>query len=243
MYKLPDLARLCIIYFYGNLFVPILIYSLLTINIIVSMCCLFRNQLLWSLIPIETGPTSRVSFPLAATTTVKRRSRKVAPHSRSVVYSFQYIHHISFWILEKSTTFLAPNKWHIGIDWHWKNKYYHSIILALAIFFNKLEPYLTLIYHPNPILIWITANQSTPRPFLRAQSLVTLNDSPKTIRSGAGVAQRLCYGLPTWVRFPVGTVLKPSSTSFVRESKWAAVSKWPRCRWDVKHNQPTNRKI
>ena len=44
-----------------------------------------------------------------------------------------------------------------------------------------------------------------------------------------------CHWRPG-VRFPV---LKLNFTSFARDSKWGTISKWPRCRWDVKHNQPT----
>ena len=42
------------------------------------------------------------------------------------------------------------------------------------------------------------------------------------------------------VQFPVGTMYSRPSQGTVNGG---AVSKWPRCRSDVKHNQPTNQKI
>ena len=44
------------------------------------------------------------------------------------------------------------------------------------------------------------------------------------------------------VQFPVGTVYLSSLASRPSQGtvNGGAVSKWPRCRWDVKHNQPTN---
>ena len=67
--------------------------------------------------------------------------------------------------------------------------------------------------------------------------------SPIKLCSGAGMAQQLCNGLPydgpgfnswwerckNWASHPLqGTV------------NGGAVSKWPRCQWDVKHNQLIN---
>ena len=43
------------------------------------------------------------------------------------------------------------------------------------------------------------------------------------------------------VRFPdCGNGVKTFARDFAMDSKWAAVSKRPRCRWDVKHNQLNN---
>ena len=39
---------------------------------------------------------------------------------------------------------------------------------------------------------------------------------------------------------PGWDVLKPNFTSFARVVNGGAVSKCPDCRWNVKHNQPTN---
>ena len=63
------------------------------------------------------------------------------------------------------------------------------------------------------------------------------------IKRGACVAQRWCNGLPC----DVPGFNSRSERCIYRASRpsqgtvnGGAVSKWPRCRWDVKHNQPTN---
>ena len=59
----------------------------------------------------------------------------------------------------------------------------------------------------------------------------------------AGVAQRLWNGLPRndpGFDFPWGHYKNRTSCPSQGTVNGDAVSKWHRCRWDVKHNQPTN---
>ena len=59
----------------------------------------------------------------------------------------------------------------------------------------------------------------------------------------AGVAQRLCNAdchATARGAIPNGNGVK-TELHVLRKGQRGAVSKWPRCRWDVNHNQPTNK--
>ena len=69
--------------------------------------------------------------------------------------------------------------------------------------------------------------------FFSAYGLLYSHQTELVWRSGSVMD---CPGRPG-VRFPVWTVYLPSFMSFARDSKWGAVSKWPRSWRDVKHKQ------
>ena len=60
---------------------------------------------------------------------------------------------------------------------------------------------------------------------------------------GAGVAQRLYKGLPRdgpGFDYRLGRCKDPAARPSQGTVNGGAVSEWPRCWWDAKHNQPTN---